>query len=70
MTFHSKNDMWQMFSIIVQYSTYMKDIDLDVHIKIFKNVIKANGKTMEANIINLFGFTLGDNTSKWGENFV
>jgi hypothetical protein len=48
----------------------MKDIDLDVHIKIFKNVIKANGKTMEANIINLFGFTLGDNTSKWGENFV
>jgi hypothetical protein len=25
---------------------------------------------MEINIINLFGFTLQNNISKWGENFV
>ncbi len=41
-----------------QYPTYMKDIDRDAHIIIFKKVIKANGETMEANIINLFGFIL------------
>jgi hypothetical protein len=33
-------------------------------------VIKANGETVEANIINLFGFALWDNISKCGENFV
>jgi hypothetical protein len=45
----------------LQYPTYVKDIDLDAHIKVFKNAIKANGETMETNTINLFGFTLKDN---------
>ncbi len=36
----------------------MKDTDLDAHIKFFKKTIKANGETVEADIINLFGFTL------------
>jgi hypothetical protein len=48
----------------------VKDNDPDVHIKVFKKMIKANGETMEVNIINLFGFTLQNNISKWGENFV
>jgi hypothetical protein len=48
----------------------MKDIDPDVHIRVFKKTIKVNGETMEANIINLFGFTLQDNVSKWGKNFL
>lgn len=53
-----------------QYLTYVKDINLDAHIRVFKKVIKANGETMQANIINLFGFTLRDNILEWGENFV
>jgi hypothetical protein len=36
----------------------MKDIVLDAHIRVFKKIIKANGEIVEANIINLFGFTL------------
>jgi hypothetical protein len=36
----------------------MKDINLDAHIKIFKNAIIANGEIVEVDIINLFGFTL------------
>ncbi len=48
----------------------MKDIDLDVHIRVFKKAIRANGETMEVDIINLFGFTLQNNILKWGENFV
>ncbi len=35
----------------------MKNTNHDAHIKIFKKTIKANGKTMKVNIINLFGFT-------------
>jgi hypothetical protein len=61
----SKLPYWKL-----QYLTYVKDINYDVHIRVFKKVIKTNGKTMEANIINLFCFTLHDNILEWGENFV
>jgi hypothetical protein len=54
----------------LQYPTYVKDTYLDVHIRVFKNAIKANGETMEVDIINLFGFTFRDNISEWGENYV
>ncbi len=51
-------------------SKYVKNIDLDVHIKVFEKAIKTNGEMLEANIINLFGFTLRDTISEWGENYV
>jgi hypothetical protein len=54
----------------LQYPTYVKDINLDAHIKIFKKIIKTNGEIVEANIINLFGFILQDNILEWGKNFV
>jgi hypothetical protein len=54
----------------LQYPTYVKDINLDVHIKIFKKIIKTNGEIVEANIINLFGFVLQYNILEWGKNFV
>ncbi len=37
---------------------------------VFKKVVKANGETVEVDIINLFGFTLRDSISGWGENYV
>jgi hypothetical protein len=36
----------------------VKDIDPDVHFKVFKKTIQTYGETMEENIINLFGFNL------------
>jgi len=36
----------------------------------FKMAIKANAKTMQFDIINLFDFMLRNNISKWGKNFV
>jgi hypothetical protein len=42
----------------------VKDIDPDVHIRVFKKVIKTNGEIVEIDIIKLFGFTLQDNISK------
>jgi hypothetical protein len=44
----------------LQYPTYVKDIDLNVHIKVFKKAIKINDEMVEADIINLFGFTIRD----------
>jgi hypothetical protein len=52
------------------YPTYVKDIDSDVHIRIFKKASKTNGEIMEVGIINVFGFTFKDNIFKWGENYV
>jgi hypothetical protein len=54
----------------LQYPTYVKDIDPNVHIKIIKKVIKVNGETVEVDILNLFGFTLWNNILEWGKNFV
>jgi hypothetical protein len=54
----------------LQYPTYVKDTDPDAHMKVFKRAIKANGETVEVDIINLFGFTLKDGVSEWGENIV
>jgi hypothetical protein len=48
----------------------VKDTNHDTHITVFKKVIKANGEIVETNIINMFGFTLQDNISKWGDNFI
>jgi hypothetical protein len=50
----------------LQYPTYVKDIDLDAHVKVFKKAIKTNGEMVEVDIINLFGFTFKDNISEWG----
>jgi hypothetical protein len=54
----------------LQYPTYVKNIDPDAHVRVFNKAIKAYGETMEIDIINLFGFTLRDNISKWGEKYV
>ncbi len=37
---------------------YVKDTNLDAHIRVFKKAIIINSEIMEVNIINLFGFTL------------
>ncbi len=54
----------------LKYPTYVKDTNPNVHIKVLKKAIKANGEIMEANIINMFGFILIDSIFEWGENYV
>jgi hypothetical protein len=44
----------------LQYPTYVKNTNLDAHIKMFKKAIKTNGEIVEIDIINLLGFTLKD----------
>jgi hypothetical protein len=54
----------------LQYPTYVKDTNLDAHIRAFKKAIKYNGEIMEVNIINMCGFTFRDNIFKWGKKYV
>jgi hypothetical protein len=51
------------------YSIYVKDVDLDVHIRIFKKAIKENGEIINDDIINLFRLTLKDNFFNGEKNF-
>jgi hypothetical protein len=54
----------------LQCPTYVKDIDPDAHIIVFKKAIKTNGEMVEVDIMNMFGFTFKDSISEWGENYV
>jgi hypothetical protein len=40
----------------LKYPRYVKDFDPNVHVKVFKATIKANGETKNAKIDNLFYF--------------
>jgi hypothetical protein len=54
----------------LQYPIYIKEIDPNAHIRLFKKAIKANGEIVEVDIINMFGFILRDNIFEWDENYV
>jgi hypothetical protein len=41
----------------LQYPTYVKDTNPNVHIRVFKKAIKVNGEIVKSDIINVFGFT-------------
>jgi hypothetical protein len=38
----------------------VKDSNFDVHVRVFKVAIRANGETKNAKIVNMFSFTLRD----------
>ncbi len=50
------------------YCIYNVRMDLDAHVQVFCKAIQANGEKNDANIINIFCFTLHDAMSEWGEN--
>jgi hypothetical protein len=54
----------------LNYLEYVKDFDLDAHVRVFKPAIKANGETKYAKIVNLFSFTLRDIVFDWCNNYM
>jgi hypothetical protein len=44
----------------LNYPGFVKDFDLDAHVKVFKVAIKVNGETKYVDIVNLFSFTFKD----------
>jgi len=46
----------------LNYPKYKKNSDMDVHVWVFKVVIKTNSAIIDEEITNLFNFTLKDNT--------
>jgi hypothetical protein len=49
----------------LNYLEFVKKIDLNVHVRIFKVAIKTNSETDDVEIVNLFNFTLRDTMFNW-----
>jgi hypothetical protein len=47
----------------LNYPKYMKDYDPNVHVRVFKAIIKANNETIDEETTNMFNFTLRNITS-------
>jgi hypothetical protein len=56
--------------VAFRYPNFKKDVNLDVHVKVFNFVVKANAKTFEEYTINAFNYTLKDTTSNWCHNYM
>jgi hypothetical protein len=54
----------------LNYPKYVKDFDLDVHVKVFKVAIKANNETYDVEIVNMFSFTFRDIMFDWCNNYM
>lgn len=53
-----------------KYPDYKKDAYLDVHVKIFHAIVRANGNTYEKHIINVFSYTLRKMTLYWCHDYI
>jgi hypothetical protein len=47
---------------------YLKDSNLDAHLKVVEVAIRANSEIDDVEIVNMFNFTLGDSVSNWCNN--
>jgi hypothetical protein len=54
----------------LNYLEYVKDLNPNVNVKVFKFAIKKNGETKDAKIVNLFNFTLKDIIFDWCNNYM
>jgi hypothetical protein len=49
--------------VAFKYLNFKKDVDLNVHVKVFNFVVKENVETSKNYIINAFNYMLRDTTS-------
>jgi len=54
----------------LNYPKYVKDFNLDTHVKVFKVANRANNETYNVKIVNMFNFTLKDIVSDWCNNYM
>jgi hypothetical protein len=54
--------------VALKYPDLKKDVDPDAHVRVFNFAIKANAKTSEKYIINVFNYMLRDTTLNWCHN--
>jgi hypothetical protein len=56
--------------VAFKYPNFKKNVNPDVHVKVFNFAMKVNAKTFKEYIINAFSYTLRDITSNWCHNYM
>ncbi len=56
--------------VALKYPNFFKNDNLDVHVKMFNFVIKANAETSEEYIINVFSYMLRNTTLDYCQNYM
>jgi hypothetical protein len=54
----------------LNYPKYVKDFDLDAHVRVFKVAIWTNGEFKDAKIVNMFSFTLKNIMYDWCNSYM
>ncbi len=67
---HNDGQYVRSNKVAFKYPNFKKDVDLDVHVKVFNSIVKANVKAFEEYIINAFSYMLRDKTSNWCHNYM
>lgn len=58
------------FNTPLNYLKYKKYFDPDVHVRVFKTIIKFNNEMINEQIANLFNFTIRNNAYDWCNNYM
>ncbi len=66
---HKNSHFVRPNKVVLKYLDFKKNVDLDVHVKVFNFAMKVNGETSEEYIINSFSYMLKDTTSNWCHNY-
>jgi len=56
--------------VVLKYHKFKKDVDPNVHVKVFNYIMKVNLETLEKYIINVFNYMLKNMTSNWCHNYM
>ncbi len=56
--------------VTLKYIDFKKDVDPNVHAKVFNFIMKANIETFEEYIINVFSYTLKNISLDWCHNYM
>jgi hypothetical protein len=67
---HINRHYFRPNKVTLKYPDFKKNVDLNVHVKVFNSVIKTNAKSFEENIINAFSYTLRNTTINWCHNYI
>jgi hypothetical protein len=54
----------------LNYLKYVKDLNPNAHVIVFKVAIKVDNETYDVEIVNLFSFTLKDTMSDWWNSYL
>jgi hypothetical protein len=57
---HKINHFVKPNKVALKYPNFKKDVDMNVHFRVFNLIVKANAETFEEYIINLFKYMLKD----------